>query len=182
MIQFNFNRFVKLAKWSLTNDKKYHVKTFLQTLVIISKQFFKLNLNSHIVVICISSKSDEIVCCQFLELHKNLLNLNWEDINTTKHHHIVRTSLHTIKTNVITPTRTCTAKHTGKVTSTITQQRHSLTVKGCKHKLANLTIRNRLKSLWIYNLHNIVVFPEVKSVLFLTLEGNARTAHLRHSE
>ena len=30
MIQFNFNRFVKLAKWSLTNDKKYHVKTFLQ--------------------------------------------------------------------------------------------------------------------------------------------------------
>lgn len=34
MIQFNINRFEKLARWSLTNDKKYHVKTFLQTLVI----------------------------------------------------------------------------------------------------------------------------------------------------
>ena len=36
MIQFNFNRFGKLVRWSLTNDKKYHVKTFLQTLVIMT--------------------------------------------------------------------------------------------------------------------------------------------------
>lgn len=42
MIQFNFNRFVKLAKWSLTNDKKYHVKTFLQTLVIMTLVFLFL--------------------------------------------------------------------------------------------------------------------------------------------
>ena len=34
MIQFNFNRFVKLARWSLTNDKRYYVKSFLQMLVI----------------------------------------------------------------------------------------------------------------------------------------------------
>lgn len=39
MIQFNFNRFVKLAKWSLTNDKKYHVKTFFQNLVIFTLVF-----------------------------------------------------------------------------------------------------------------------------------------------
>ena len=35
MIQFNFNRFGKLAKWSLTNDKGYYVKTFLQVLVVL---------------------------------------------------------------------------------------------------------------------------------------------------
>ena len=36
MIQFNINRFGKLARWSLTNDRKYHVKTFFQTLVIMT--------------------------------------------------------------------------------------------------------------------------------------------------
>lgn len=35
MIQFNIHRFAKLARWSLTNDKKYYVKSFLQTLVIL---------------------------------------------------------------------------------------------------------------------------------------------------
>ena len=39
MIQFNINRFGKLARWSLTNDKKYHVKTFFQTLVIMTLVF-----------------------------------------------------------------------------------------------------------------------------------------------
>lgn len=34
MIQFSFNRFAKVAQWSLTNDKKYHLKSFLQTFVI----------------------------------------------------------------------------------------------------------------------------------------------------
>ncbi|MBO6033406.1 MAG: hypothetical protein J6Q22_18445, partial [Prevotella sp.] len=34
MIQFNIHRFGKLARWSLTKDKRYYVKTFLQLLVI----------------------------------------------------------------------------------------------------------------------------------------------------
>jgi hypothetical protein len=61
MIQFNFNRFGKLARWSLTNDKKYHVKTFLQTLVImtllylfftsITVTFDKENANYHVCAI-----------------------------------------------------------------------------------------------------------------------------------
>ena len=42
MIQFSLNRFAKLARWSLTNDKKYHVKTFLQTLVILTLLFLFL--------------------------------------------------------------------------------------------------------------------------------------------
>ncbi len=35
MIQFNFNRFGKLARWSLTNDKRYYVKSFLQIFVVL---------------------------------------------------------------------------------------------------------------------------------------------------
>jgi hypothetical protein len=34
MIQFNLNRFGKLAKWSLRNDRNYYVKSFLQFFVI----------------------------------------------------------------------------------------------------------------------------------------------------
>lgn len=33
MIQFNIHRFGKLAKWSLRNDRKYYIKSFLQVLV-----------------------------------------------------------------------------------------------------------------------------------------------------
>lgn len=35
MIQFNINRFGKLAQWMLTNDKRYIVKSFLQAFVIL---------------------------------------------------------------------------------------------------------------------------------------------------
>ena len=35
MIQFNINRFGKLAQWTLTNDKRYFVKSFLQMFVIL---------------------------------------------------------------------------------------------------------------------------------------------------
>ena len=34
MIQFNLNRFGKLAKWSLRNDRSYFVRTFLQVFVV----------------------------------------------------------------------------------------------------------------------------------------------------
>ena len=40
MIQLNLNRFGKLARWSLTNDKRFFVKSFLQTLVIMLLIFF----------------------------------------------------------------------------------------------------------------------------------------------
>ena len=34
MIQFNIHRFGKLVRWSLTKDKRYYIKSFLQILVI----------------------------------------------------------------------------------------------------------------------------------------------------
>jgi hypothetical protein len=39
MIQFNINRFGKLVRWTLTNDKKYHVKSLLQNLVVFTLLF-----------------------------------------------------------------------------------------------------------------------------------------------
>ena len=52
MIQFNFNRFGKLAKWSLTNDRSYYVRGFMQVLVILtliylafSTHFFRFTVN-----------------------------------------------------------------------------------------------------------------------------------------
>jgi hypothetical protein len=35
MIQFSFNRYKKLAHWSLVNDKRYYVKAFLQVTVML---------------------------------------------------------------------------------------------------------------------------------------------------
>ena len=39
MIQFNISRFGKLAKWTLVNDKKYLVKSFLQVFAILTFLF-----------------------------------------------------------------------------------------------------------------------------------------------
>ena len=39
MIQFNISRFGKLARWSLVNDKKYFVKSFLQVFAILTFLF-----------------------------------------------------------------------------------------------------------------------------------------------
>jgi hypothetical protein len=36
MKQFNFNRFGKLVRWSLTNDRNYYVRSFLQVLAVLA--------------------------------------------------------------------------------------------------------------------------------------------------
>lgn len=44
MIQFNIKRFGRLACWSLTNDKRYFVKSFLQIFVILLLAFLFLTM------------------------------------------------------------------------------------------------------------------------------------------
>ena len=39
MIQFNFNRFGKVAHWSLVNDRSYYVRTFLQMVTVLTLVF-----------------------------------------------------------------------------------------------------------------------------------------------
>ena len=58
MIQFNLNRFGKLVQWSLTYDKRYYVKSFLQILVIMLLGFLffpMLNNSNHAVGYTMSS-------------------------------------------------------------------------------------------------------------------------------
>lgn len=45
MIHFNIKRFGKLARWSLTNDKNYYVRTFLQVLVVLTLLFVAFSTN-----------------------------------------------------------------------------------------------------------------------------------------
>ena len=54
MIQFNLNRFGKLAKWSLTTDKGFYVRGLLNVFVVLSlffiaftTHFFRINVNGH---------------------------------------------------------------------------------------------------------------------------------------
>jgi len=47
MIQFSFNRFGKLARWSLTNDRKYYVRTFLQMVTVLTLVFLFFTLEGN---------------------------------------------------------------------------------------------------------------------------------------
>ena len=55
MIQFSFNRFAKLARWSLTNDKKYHVKSFLQMFVVMVLLYVFFTINPNRIVMAQTS-------------------------------------------------------------------------------------------------------------------------------
>lgn len=39
MIQFNIHRFAKVARWSLTNDKSYYMRSLLQMFVFLTLVF-----------------------------------------------------------------------------------------------------------------------------------------------
>ena len=47
MIPFNFNRFGKLARWSLTNDRSYYVRTFLQMVTVLTLVFLFFTLEGN---------------------------------------------------------------------------------------------------------------------------------------
>ena len=47
MIQFSFNRFGKLARWSLVNDRSYYVRTFLQMVTVLTLVFLFFTLEGN---------------------------------------------------------------------------------------------------------------------------------------
>ena len=61
MIQFNFNRFGKLAKWSLTNDRSYYVRGFMQVLVILTLIFLANSTN--LFRFTVNGASDRYLLC-----------------------------------------------------------------------------------------------------------------------
>ena len=83
---------------------------------------------------------------------------------------------------MVASARTSATQHTCEVAGAIAQQRHGLAVEGGEHQFADFAIGHRLQSFWIDNLDDIVVFPEVEAVLFLTLKAYTRAAHLAHTK
>ena len=155
---------------------------FDKLLVVVGEEVFYLHLNGHVVVILVSGERDEVVAGKFLKLHQYLLYLYREDIYATQYHHIVAATLHTVEAHMISATRTTSAKHTGEVACAIAQQRHSLTTDRGEHQFAYLAIGHWLKGLRVNYLNDVIVLPEVETILLLTLKAHARTTHLRHAE
>ena len=61
MIQFNFNRFVKLAKWSLTVDRGFYLKNLLNVFVVLSLLFIAFTTHFfHIIVM--GENADYTMC------------------------------------------------------------------------------------------------------------------------
>lgn len=73
MIQFDFNRFGKLAKWSLTNDRSYYVKGFLQVLVILTLIF--LAFTTHFFKFTVEGESKVYAPCVTIAMIILLVNL-----------------------------------------------------------------------------------------------------------
>ena len=83
---------------------------------------------------------------------------------------------------MVASTRTAATQHTGEVTGAIAQQRHSLATQRGEYQFANLTIRYGFQRLWVNNLYDVVVLPEMQTILLLTFEAYARAAHLTHAK
>ena len=77
MIQFSFNRFGKLASWSLTNDRKYYVKTFLQMLTVLTLVFlfFTMEHNGNAKFDGKEYVSDHYSPCFFVALYLFIINI-----------------------------------------------------------------------------------------------------------
>ena len=71
MIQFNFNRFGKLVRWSLTNDRSYYVRTFLQMLAVLTLVFlfFTMEGNGTIIHDEKGYTIDHYTPCLFVSLY-----------------------------------------------------------------------------------------------------------------
>ena len=75
-----------------------------------------------------------------------------------------------------------TRQDAGKVTCAVAEQRHGFTVQCGQYQFSKLTLGYGLQGFGIKYLYDIVVLPDVHSVLLLALYGYAGTAHLAHTE
>ena len=148
----------------------------------IREKFSKLNLHSHLIIVINCFKSNKEIASKLFETHENLLYLDREDVHTFKNHHIITTALETRQAAMCATARAVTFYNACKVTGAVAYKWHGLTVKRSEHKLANLTIWNRLEGYRIYNLHYHIILPDVHAVLLLALKSHTRTAHLAHAK
>jgi len=77
MIQFDFNRFGKLARWSLVNDKSYYVRTFLQMVAVLTLAFlfFTMEGNGTVKFDGKEYVSDHYMPCFFISLYAFIITI-----------------------------------------------------------------------------------------------------------
>ena len=77
MKQFDIHRFGKLARWTLTNDKKYYVRTFLQVLVVMTLFFviFTMERNGVVRYDGKEYSSDHYTPCFFMSLYVFIITI-----------------------------------------------------------------------------------------------------------
>lgn len=77
MIQFDFNRFGKMACWSLVNDRSYYVRTFLQMVAVLTLVFlfFTLEGNGTTIMDAKGYTVDHYMPCFFVSLYVFIITL-----------------------------------------------------------------------------------------------------------
>ena len=77
MIQFSFNRFGKLARWSLVNDRSYYVRTFLQMVTVLTLVFLFFTLEGNGTTIHDEKgyTVDHYMPCLFVSLYVLIITL-----------------------------------------------------------------------------------------------------------
>ena len=77
MIQFSFNRFGKMARWSLVNDRSYYVRTFLQMVAVLTLVFlfFTMEHNGNHVYDGKVHYMDHYTPCFFVTLYMFIITL-----------------------------------------------------------------------------------------------------------
>ena len=83
---------------------------------------------------------------------------------------------------MVASTGTIASQHAGQVAGAVAQQGHGFAAQCGEHQFAYLPVGYGFQRLGIDNLHDVIVLPEMQSVLFLALKAYSRTAHLRHAE
>jgi len=77
MIPFDFNRFGKLARWSLVNDRSYYVRTFLQMVTVLTLVFLFFTLEGNGTTIHDEKgyTVDHYMPCLFVSLYVLIITL-----------------------------------------------------------------------------------------------------------
>ena len=77
MIQFDFNRFGKLARWSLVNDKSYYVRTFLQMVAVLTLAFLFFTMEGNGTTIHDEKgyTVDHYMPCLFISLYAFIITI-----------------------------------------------------------------------------------------------------------
>ena len=154
----------------------------MQTCIVIGEEFVELYFDGHFVVGVNGLQSDEIIGAEFLELQQYGLYLYGEYVYTLEDYHVVAAAFHAVETGMVASAGTFAGKDAGEVACAVSQQGHCFAVDCCEHKFANFAFGYRFEGFGVYNFNNIIVLPNVETVLLGTFECYAGTAHFGHSE